>query len=167
MVSKSQIWGTRRKGLSGLEGLLAVVGLEVTTEGIRTGTGTDRWRERVPNFRGCNAKTASAKWCAYCAVFLKWLSFVNWCLQINWLIDRLRGVFHVQPVCTYGCSVSIVAVCRLLHSWVNHNQCMCVCLCWPLGYFTFFVSVCDCLSVGNCLQCFDAVGWVAGRASGL
>jgi len=25
-----------------LEGLLAVVGLEVTTEGIRTGTGTER-----------------------------------------------------------------------------------------------------------------------------
>ena len=33
-----------------MEGLLAVVGLEVTTEGIRTGTGTDiLWRERFPN----------------------------------------------------------------------------------------------------------------------
>ena len=41
--------------------MLAVVGLEVTTEGIRTGTSTERWRERVPNFSGCNAKTASAK----------------------------------------------------------------------------------------------------------
>jgi len=29
------------------------VGLEVTTEGIRTGTGTERWRERVPDFRDC------------------------------------------------------------------------------------------------------------------
>jgi len=29
------------------------VRLEVTTEGIRTGTGTERWRERVPDFRGC------------------------------------------------------------------------------------------------------------------
>jgi len=28
-----------------LEGLLVVVGLEVTTKGIRTGTGTERWRE--------------------------------------------------------------------------------------------------------------------------
>ena len=28
-----------------MEGLLAVVGLEVTTKGIRTGTGTDRGRE--------------------------------------------------------------------------------------------------------------------------
>jgi len=44
-----------------LEGLLAVVGLEVTTEGIRTGTGTERWRERVPDFRGCNAEAASVK----------------------------------------------------------------------------------------------------------
>jgi len=44
-----------------LEGLLAVVGFEVTAEGIRTGTGTERWRERVPDFRGCDAKAASAK----------------------------------------------------------------------------------------------------------
>jgi len=44
-----------------LESLLAVVGLEVMMVGIRTGTGTERWRERVPGFRGCNAKTASAK----------------------------------------------------------------------------------------------------------
>jgi len=44
-----------------LEGLLAVVGLEVTTKGVRTGTGMERWRERVPDFRGCDAETASAK----------------------------------------------------------------------------------------------------------
>jgi len=30
--------------------LLAVVGLEVTTKGIRTGTGTERRRERLPDF---------------------------------------------------------------------------------------------------------------------
>jgi len=47
--------------LSGLEGLLAVVGLEVTTKGIRTGTGVERWKERVPDFRGCNAEAASSK----------------------------------------------------------------------------------------------------------
>jgi len=40
MVRK--ILGARREGLSGLKGLLAVVGLEVTTKGIRTGTGTER-----------------------------------------------------------------------------------------------------------------------------
>ena len=44
-----------------MEGLLAVVGLEVTTKGIRTGTGTERWRERVPDFRGCDAEAASAR----------------------------------------------------------------------------------------------------------
>jgi len=44
-----------------VEVLLAVVGLEVTTEGIRTGTGTERWRERVPDFRGCDAEAARAK----------------------------------------------------------------------------------------------------------
>ena len=61
LVSKSRIRGARGEGLSGLEGLRAVVGLQVTTEGIRTGTGTERWRERVPDFRGCNAEAASAK----------------------------------------------------------------------------------------------------------
>jgi len=44
-----------------VEGLLAAVGLEVTTKGVRTGTGTERWRERVPDFRGCDAKAARAK----------------------------------------------------------------------------------------------------------
>ena len=44
-----------------MEGLLAVVGLEVRTEGARIGTGTKRWRERVPDFRGCDAKAARAK----------------------------------------------------------------------------------------------------------
>ena len=33
--------------------MLAVLGLEVTTEGIRISTGTERWRERVPDFRVC------------------------------------------------------------------------------------------------------------------
>ena len=49
----------KKEGLNGLEGLLAAVGLEVTTECIRTGTGTERWRERFPNFRGCNADVAN------------------------------------------------------------------------------------------------------------
>jgi len=44
-----------------LEGLLAVMGLEMTTEGIRAGTGTARWRERLPDFRGCDAEAARAK----------------------------------------------------------------------------------------------------------
>ena len=35
MVNKSRIWGARGEGL-------AAVGLEVTTEGIRTVTGTER-----------------------------------------------------------------------------------------------------------------------------
>jgi len=61
MVSKSRIRSARGEGLSGLESLLAVVGLQVTMEGIRTGTGTERWRERDPDFTGCNAEAASAK----------------------------------------------------------------------------------------------------------
>ena len=38
MVSKSRIWCARGDGLSGVEGLLAVVGLEMTTEGVRIST---------------------------------------------------------------------------------------------------------------------------------
>ena len=37
--------------------------------------------------------------------------------------------------------------------------------------FIFFVVKCSCALIAfsalNCLQCFDAVGWAAGRASGL
>jgi len=47
-----------------LEGLSAIVGLEATTEDIRTGIYTERWRERVPNFRGCDAEAATTKCCA-------------------------------------------------------------------------------------------------------
>ena len=39
-----------------MKGLLAVVGFVVTTKGIRTGTGTERWKERVPDFRCCDLK---------------------------------------------------------------------------------------------------------------
>jgi len=36
--------------------MLAVVGLEVTTEGVRTGTGTERWRDRVADFSAATLK---------------------------------------------------------------------------------------------------------------
>ena len=38
MVSKSRIRGARRKALSGLKGLLKIVGLEVTTDRLRYDT---------------------------------------------------------------------------------------------------------------------------------
>ena len=41
MVSKAES-EAQAEGLSGLAGLLAVVGLDLRTEGIRTGTGTER-----------------------------------------------------------------------------------------------------------------------------
>ena len=42
---------------------------------------------------------------------------------------------------------------------------VCVCLCVCVTFVQFAV-LCRILST-CCLQCFDAVGWVAGRASGL
>ena len=50
-----------RNALSGLEGVLEIVSVEVTTEGVRTGTGTERWRKRVAGCGGCSAETAGAK----------------------------------------------------------------------------------------------------------
>jgi len=41
IASRGKNW-RRGEGLSGVEGLLAVVGLDMTTEGVRTGTGTER-----------------------------------------------------------------------------------------------------------------------------
>jgi len=50
----------RRKALSGLEGLLETVSLEMT-ESVGTGTHLNSWRERVPNFRSCNAEAEGTK----------------------------------------------------------------------------------------------------------
>ena len=44
-----------RKTSSGLEGLLEIVGLKVTMEGIKTGTSSESRRVSVIDFRGCNA----------------------------------------------------------------------------------------------------------------
>jgi len=44
---------------SGLEDLLEIVGLEVTVEGVRDGTLSQSWRERVPDCRSCNTETAA------------------------------------------------------------------------------------------------------------
>jgi len=52
MVSKSRIRGTRTEGLSGLEVLLALVGLEVTTEGITTSTGREKTEGESSKFQG-------------------------------------------------------------------------------------------------------------------
>ena len=59
MVSQSQIWGARKEALSGFEGLMEVVGLELMAEGIMAGTHSKSRRERVPNFRSCNTETVA------------------------------------------------------------------------------------------------------------
>ena len=48
--------------VSGLEGLLEIVGLEVTTEGIRTSTHPESCRENVTDFRGCNSMLDILSW---------------------------------------------------------------------------------------------------------
>jgi len=47
--------------LSGLEGMMEIVGLEVMAEGIRVGTHSEGCRERIPDCKSCNAETAGAK----------------------------------------------------------------------------------------------------------
>jgi len=44
-------------GLSGLERLLEIAGLEVTTKGVRTGTRSESRVQRVPEYRGCSVET--------------------------------------------------------------------------------------------------------------
>jgi len=47
--------------LSGLEGLLEIVGFEVMAEGVRACTQLEGWRERIPHCSSFNAETAGAK----------------------------------------------------------------------------------------------------------
>jgi len=44
-----------------LEGLLEIVGFEMTMEGIKTETHSDSWRANFPDFMSCNAETKRAK----------------------------------------------------------------------------------------------------------
>jgi len=49
----------KRKVLSGFEGLLEIVGLEVMADSVRAGTHSEGWKETVPDCsRSCNTKTA-------------------------------------------------------------------------------------------------------------
>jgi len=45
-----------------MESLLEVVSLEITMKSVGAGTRLMRWRERVPDFRSCNAEAAGARW---------------------------------------------------------------------------------------------------------
>jgi len=73
-----------------VEGLLAVVGLEVTTESIRTGTGTERWRERVPDVWGCNSEAASAKWLLVTS-YIKYKLALKSCSNLRLGVRRYRA----------------------------------------------------------------------------
>jgi len=59
VVSRSWIWGGRRKVLSRLEGLLEVVGLEVVTESVRAGTRWKIWREWILALSCCWPRTVT------------------------------------------------------------------------------------------------------------
>ena len=44
----------KKKAFSGFEGLLEIVGLDVTMESVRTGACSESWTEYVMDFRGSN-----------------------------------------------------------------------------------------------------------------
>jgi len=46
----------KKKALSGFEGLLEIVGLEVMVKVIRAGTYLESWMERIPDCRSCDDK---------------------------------------------------------------------------------------------------------------
>ena len=102
-VSKSWVWGARREGLSRLEGLLAVVGLEVTTKGIRYKY--LRWRQRVANFRDCSDKLASSDlltngveiyWLTCCVM----LSYLQYCSLFVILLVIVAMFFFAHSMVT-------------------------------------------------------------------
>jgi len=47
----------KRTVLSVLGGLLEILGLEVMAEGVRAGTNSEGWRQRVPDCRSCDVET--------------------------------------------------------------------------------------------------------------
>ena len=49
------------EGLSRLEGQLEMVGLKLMVEGIRAGTHSEGRRERILDYRSCNAETVGTK----------------------------------------------------------------------------------------------------------
>ena len=61
MVSRSQISGTGRKKLRGLQCPLEIMSLEIMTKSVGVGTYLQSWRERVSDFRSCNAEAVGDK----------------------------------------------------------------------------------------------------------
>jgi len=51
----------KRKALSGLEGLLKIVSLEVIRKSVRAGTHSESWKETIPDGMNCNVETVGAK----------------------------------------------------------------------------------------------------------
>jgi len=56
---------------------------------------------------------------------------------------------------------------RLSSSVCKHNVCVCVCGQCKFSARSEIVCMNGWYVVVCCLQCFDAVGWVTGRASGM
>ena len=90
--------------LTPMEGLLTVVDLEVTTEGSRTGTGTERLRERVPVFRDCTAETTSTKYCIRLTLVVC-SSIVLISKSVLSLVSRLSGRRYQLLLLSAGTSI--------------------------------------------------------------
>jgi len=51
----------KRKALSGLEGLIEIVGFEVMAESVQAGAHLENWREKIPYCVSCDAETVDAR----------------------------------------------------------------------------------------------------------
>jgi len=51
----------KKKALNEVEGLLQIASLDITTKSVGAGTNSKNWRDRVPDFRSCNAETAATE----------------------------------------------------------------------------------------------------------
>ena len=96
----------KRNELNGSEGLLEIVGLEMMVEGVRAGTYSESWRGRVPDYKSCNAETASAKLSANNGTESIWV-FHDLREQVNDEHAMPRGVESAESDVGY-CEVNTV-----------------------------------------------------------
>ena len=130
------------------------------------------------------AKTAGLQWCwisvdhglcpIHCYLFssLKCVSVASYCGQYCCRIWLTADTYTpVALLCKLQFKLRPNSVCRLMTDFGCIDWCgnwLCFYYCCPLIWYIQHCTdgMASVLSV-LCLQCFDAVGWAAGRASGL
>jgi len=123
----------------------------------------------------CNGSTCSVQHYLgiLCERLYVWMNAVGWRLHLShhgvlWRWRLVEVYSATKDSATERCQATSSAaryLCfassRFISQWLSHSHC------WALSVYVKTI-VYYCKSVcASCLQCFDTVGWAAGRASGL